>query len=164
MSNCMRISSPNRHSSSLAVLSSGVCTSSSSLLLLKLLLMLVATVAAVASLPPRLRLLLFLNHPRLLLALVESMSEVTEGATSVVSARVCSVPAVVLALESTLVRALDVVDAERECDGLLDDGVGVAGSAVSAIGSRRGVGTGVISVDGVTSTSSASRYHFRRRV
>jgi hypothetical protein len=29
---------------------------------------------------------------------------------------------------------------------------------------RFGVGEGVISVDGVTSTSSASRYHFLRRV
>ena len=164
MSSCMRISSPNRHSSSLAVLSRGVCTSSSSLLLLKLLLMLVATVAAVASLPPRLRLLLFLNHPRLLLVPVASMSDAVEEPISGFSARVCSVLAVVLVLESTLVKALEVVEAERECDGLFDDGVGVAGSAVSAIGSRRGVGTGVMSVDGVTSTSSASRYHFRRRV
>jgi hypothetical protein len=31
-------------------------------------------------------------------------------------------------------------------------------------GSARGVGTGVTSVLGVASTSSASRYHFRRRV
>ena len=30
--------------------------------------------------------------------------------------------------------------------------------------SRVGVGEGVISVEGETSTSSASRYHFRRRV
>lgn len=30
--------------------------------------------------------------------------------------------------------------------------------------SRTGLGTGVGSVDGVTSTSSASRYHFLRRV
>ena len=30
--------------------------------------------------------------------------------------------------------------------------------------SRVGVGAGVISVEGETSTSSASRYHFRRRV
>ena len=43
-------------------------------------------------------------------------------------------------------------------------GVGVAGSAASATGSSLGVGMGVTSVEGVTSTSSASRYHFRRRV
>jgi hypothetical protein len=78
MSNCIRMSSPSLHPSSLAVLSSGVCTSSSSLLRLMLLLMLVAIVAAVVSLPPLLWLLplLFLNHPRLPLSAMASMSEV----------------------------------------------------------------------------------------
>jgi hypothetical protein len=48
----------------------------------------------------------------------------------------------------------------------LDKGVdfGFAGSAASAMGSSLGVGIGVTSVEGVTSTSSASRYHFLRRV
>jgi hypothetical protein len=72
--------------------------------------------------------------------------------------------AIVLGLELTFVKALEVVDAEREWEGRFEDGVGVEGSTTSAIGSRRGVGMGVMSVEGVTSTSSASRYHFRRRV
>jgi hypothetical protein len=108
------MSSPKRHSSSLAVLSSGVWTSSSSLLLLKLLLVLVATVAAVLSLPPLLRLLLFLNHPRLLLALVTSQSVAIEGASSAFSIKVWSVLVVVLELEVALVRVFDAVEAERE--------------------------------------------------
>jgi hypothetical protein len=41
---------------------------------------------------------------------------------------------------------------------------GSEGSGLSATGSSFGVGIGVTSVLGVTSTSSASRYHFLRRV
>jgi hypothetical protein len=37
-------------------------------------------------------------------------------------------------------------------------------SGLGVLVARVGVGEGVISVDGETSTSSASRYHFRRRV
>lgn len=40
----------------------------------------------------------------------------------------------------------------------------VSGFAVRGGEMERGVGEGVISVEGETSTSSASRYHFRRRV
>lgn len=49
----------------------------------------------------------------------------------------------------------------------LDLGVGLEGSegsGLSTTGSSFGVGMGVTSVLGVTSTSSASRYHFLRRV
>ena len=123
-----------------------------------------ATVAAVMSLPAVLWLLLFLNQPRLLFALAASTSDVPGGESSVLSVSVWLVLAVVLALEVTFVNVVEAVDVVRECDGRLEDGVGVVGSAASAIGSRRGVGTGVMSVDAVTSTSSASRYHFRRRV
>jgi hypothetical protein len=61
---------------------------------------------------------------------------------------------VVLAMEGNLLRGVERVM----------DGVGVGSSAVASMGSRRGVGMGVTSVEGVISTSSASRYHFRRRV
>lgn len=37
-------------------------------------------------------------------------------------------------------------------------------SGLGVLVARVGVGDGVISVEGETSTSSASRYHFRRRV
>lgn len=42
--------------------------------------------------------------------------------------------------------------------------VSVSESAMSPVGLTLGVGEGVISVDGVTSTSSASLHHFLRRV
>lgn len=171
ISNCIRMSSPKRHSSSLAVLSSGVCISSSSLLRLKLLLVLVAIVGAVVSLSPLLRLLFFLNQPRLIFVFSVSASErlfselsASASVLSVLAIALTAKLAMVLGFELTLVKALDAVEVERECAGLLEEGVGVVGSAASAIGSRRGVGTGVTSVEGVTSTSSASRYHFRRRV
>lgn len=143
ISSCILISSPSRHSSSLAVLSSGVCTSSSSLLLLKSVLVELAIVTAL-SLPRLLRLLLlafFLNQPRRDLVEAASVSEAIEAAYS--DDGLASMPP------------------SRLADGL---GVGVDGSAESATGSSLGVGMGVTSVDGVTSTSSASRYHFRRRV
>lgn len=59
-----------------------------------------------------------------------------------------------------------VVASESGIEGrfALEAGVGVDGTAESATGSSFGVGMGVTSVEGVTSTSSASRYHFLRRV
>jgi hypothetical protein len=62
--------------------------------------------------------------------------------------------------------AVVVVVAASGLDESLDLGVSVAvdDSKVSATGSSRGVGMGVTSVEAVTSTSSASRYHFLRRV
>jgi len=108
MSNCIRISSPSLHSSSLAVLSSGVCTSSSSLLRLAPVLVELAIVTPMSLaplppiLPPPLLRLLFLNHPRLLFVLAASVSEVTEAAYSELLASVLSVLVVVLALEGNL--------------------------------------------------------------
>jgi len=53
--------------------------------------------------------------------------------------------------------------------GSVNDGVEIGAAEIGVccapgLVSRVGVGEGVISVDGETSTSSASRYHFRRRV
>ncbi len=53
--------------------------------------------------------------------------------------------------------------------GSVKDGGGIVVAKVGVccapgLVSRVGVGAGVISVEGETSTSSASRYHFRRRV
>jgi hypothetical protein len=81
--------------------------------------------------------------------LAASVSEAIEAAYSVLSVLV-----VVLALDGYLLRGV-----ERAMEG-----VGVGDSVAWSIGSRRGVGMGVTSVEGVISTSSASRYHFRRRV
>jgi hypothetical protein len=78
------MSSPNRHSSSLAVLSSGVCTSSSSLRLLKSVLVELAIVFAL-SLPCLLRLrvcLFLLNQPRRDLVEAASVSEAIDAAYS----------------------------------------------------------------------------------
>ena len=74
-----------------------------------------------------------------------------------------SVPVVVLELDESFVSVLEVEECERMCEREVD-GVEEEDSGVSAMGSSLGVGMGVMSVDGVTSTSSASRYHFRRRV
>lgn len=56
---------------------------------------------------------------------------------------------------------------EREVDAEVEleewEPVGVL-RVISGLLLRVGVGEGVISVEGDTSTSSASRYHFRRRV
>lgn len=73
----------------------------------------------------------------------------------------------------------------EDCDGSEEEGVGARVSRVEVLavlvdegrvvrlfgsgvvgwwGAVRGVGMGVVSVEGVDSTSSASRYHFRRRV
>ncbi len=50
----------------------------------------------------------------------------------------------------------------KDGGGIVVDKVGVC--CAPGLVSRVGVGAGVISVEGETSTSSASRYHFRRRV
>lgn len=153
MSKCCRISSPNLHSSSLAVLSNGVKTSSSSRSL----------PPSVPPLPtvsrPALSALLFdrfffLNQLRLLCVLAASSPppspppsvDATEAAYSLgTSVGSRDEVVVVDVFELSLVRWL---------------GSGMEGWR----GSARGVGTGVVSVLGVASTSSASRYHFRRRV
>jgi hypothetical protein len=119
MSSCIRMSSPKRHSSSLAVRSSGVCTSSSSLRLLRVVFVELARVAP-ASLPPRLLLLcLFLNQPLLLFVLVASVSDITDEAYSEPLWRV------LFALE--LDRALVIVS---EVESRLE-GVAVEGSVLS---------------------------------
>lgn len=140
MSRCCRISSTPLHSSSL-VLSSGLCTSSSSLLLLPSVPAL-ATVIPL-TLPPVLLLLLFLNQLLLLLVLAASVSEMTDAASST--------------------RVLSAVEADATLR--FDDNLARwFGSESGSIGACFGVGTGVTSVLGVASTSSASRYHFLRRV
>lgn len=59
-----------------------------------------------------------------------------------------------------LMLALSVNSGNGSIINCVETGVTCAPGLVS----RVGVGDGVISVDGETSTSSASRYHFRRRV
>ena len=147
MSRCCLISSPSLHSSSLTILSSGLCISSSSLLRLTS----VPELAIVALLTLPVELLLrffFLNQLRFDFEPPSSVSDTDEGRYST---RVGSVLELVLRwdgeFEESLARLL-----------------GSRGSAESSAGLYLGVGTGVISVEGVTSTSSASRYHFRRRV
>ena len=116
--------------------------SSSSLLRLISVLVELAIVALLTLPPVLLLLFFFLNQLLLLLVLAASVSDNAE------STKVGSVVVdVILRFEESLVRWLES-----------------RGSAESSIGLCFGVGTGVISVDGVASTSSASRYHFRRRV
>jgi hypothetical protein len=118
--------------------------SSSSLLRLRSVLVELAIVVAL-SLPPLLplrRLGFFLNQLRRDLVDVASVSEFTDAAA-----------------ESFCVEPVDTSGLDESIDLL-----GVDGSARSDTGSSFGVGTGVTSVEGVTSTSSASRYHFLRRV
>lgn len=53
-------------------------------------------------------------------------------------------------------------DSVKDGGGIVVARVGVC--CAPGLVSRVGVGAGVISVEGETSTNSASRYHFRRRV
>ena len=141
------MSSPSLHSSSRTMRSSGLCTSSSSLLLVPVVPVSLITVAPL-TLPLVLLLRLFLNQLLLLLVLAASVSDVTDAAYSrpSPSTSVGSVLDATLRLEESFLRWL----ASR--------------SPEVSIGAGLGVGIGVVSVDGVASTSSASRYHFRRRV
>lgn len=141
------MSSPSLHSSSLAVLSNGVTMSSSSRSL----------PPSVPPLPtvslPALPALLFvrfffLNHPRLLCVLPASTSSAASEATEAAYSLGTSV--------GSRLEAVEVLE-ERRVRWLGSGEDGLRGSA-------RGVGTGVVSVLGVDSTSSASRYHLRRRV
>lgn len=147
ISRCCLISSPSLHSSSLTIRSSGLCTSSSSLRLVPLV---PASLTAVAPLTlPQLLLLLFLlNQLLLLLVLAASVSETTDAAYSrpSPSTSVGSVLDVTLRFDESFRRWLASESPE------LSTGAGL------------GVGMGVVSVEGVDSTSSASRYHLRRRV
>ena len=78
-------------------------------------------------------------------------------------------PSLLLVLSALDLALLILARSVNSGIGSVNDGVeiGVAEVGVCCapgLVSRVGVGAGVISVDGETSTSSASRYHFRRRV
>ena len=119
--------------------------------------MLVELAIVALSLPPLLRLrAFFLNQLRRDLVLAASVSEVIDGAYSADGRP--------LAVAGVIVAVLADKSTEELLDACLGFGDGLCGSAASATGSIWGVGMGVTSVEGVTSTSSASRYHFRRRV
>ena len=77
------------------------------------------------------------------------------------------VPAVPLLLELPGLNPeplLSVLFTLSAYSGGASEGLGMDVRDVSGVVLRVGVGEGVISVEGETSTSSASRYHFRRRV
>lgn len=147
ISRCCLISSPSLHSSSRTIRSSGLWTSSSSLLLVPLVPASLISVAPL-TLPLVLFVRFFLNQLRLLLVLAASVSEVTDAAYSrpSPSTSVGSVLSATLRLEESFLRWLVSIWPDWSA------------------GAGLGVGIGVVSVEGVDSTSSASRYHFRRRV
>ena len=96
------MSSPSLHSSSLTILSSGLCTSSSSLLRLTFVLVELATVALL-TLPLVLLLRLFLNQLRFDLLLASSVSDTADGEYST---RVGSALVVVLRWDGVFVESL----------------------------------------------------------
>lgn len=146
ISRCCRISSPSLHSSSRTVRSSGEWISSSSLLWLIFVLVELAIVALLMLSVVLLLRFFFLNQLRFVVVLAASVSEATDAAYSRPSTNVGSVLDVVLRLDDSLVSSLG------------------SNSPEVLAGLCLGVGTGVTSVEGVDSTSSASRYHFLRRV